>query len=213
MHLPSRELACGGGCRTAACGAVRTFAAHSGIGLLRWWTMPRPPSAIAACKAEAAGGRSGLGPRTHGEKPLSSDAPCPRLEGPALPDPPRPRPCSLRRCTSSSRAPASGGGVRAELAAAPAGGPPPLPAGSMPWGRAGQGPRGAAAAFRRAQASRRVFEGPALNGPTASALRRRDARVPHTGASRGAASVLRRKPSPSRPTRDGCTSRHAPRTD
>jgi hypothetical protein len=182
-------------------GALRTFGADSGLRPLRWWTMRRTPSTIAACKAEAAGGRAGLGPRTHGEKPLSSDAPCPRLEGPALPDPPRPRPCSLRRCASSGRAPASGGGVRAELAAASAGGPPPLPAGPMPWGRAGQGPRGAAAALRRSQASRRVFEGPALNGPTASALRRRDACVPDAGASRGAASALRRQPPFATPSR------------
>jgi hypothetical protein len=188
-----------GGPSRTACGALRTFAAHRGLGPLLLWTMPLAPSAIAACKAEAAGGRSGLGPRTHGEKPLSSDTPCPRLEGPALPDLPRPRPCSLRRCASSSRATASGGGVRAELAAVSAGGPPPVPAGSMPWGRAGQGPRGAAAALRRARASRRVFEGPALNGPTASALRRRDARVRHAGASRGAASALRRKQPPTAP--------------
>jgi hypothetical protein len=149
----------------AACGALRTFAAHSGIGLLRWWTMPRPPSAIAACKVEAAGGRSGLGPRTHEEKPLSSDAPCPRLEGPALPDPPRPRPCSLPE--DRRQGPPQARHERRH--------PKPAPGCwkctsatskvEVVGGRAGLGPRGAGTAHRTTAASLRVFEGPALNGP------------------------------------------------
>ncbi len=110
-------------------------------------------------------GRSGQGPRTHEVAPLWFEARLPRLEGPALPDPtasalqaaledclhspaerrlqhPGPMPAAdCRKSTTATR--------KVEVAG----------------GRAGLGPRGAAAALRATEAPLRVFEGPALNGP------------------------------------------------
>ena len=151
------------GPRRAGFGAQRTLEASRCLRPLRRSAMPGSPAKTVARKAEAAGGRSGLGPRTHVEAPLWFEALRPRLEGPALNGPPRPRPCAWRWWCSGNPSPASGLG-----AARP-----------MPWGRAGFGPRGAAAERRTTVASRRVFEGQALNGPTASALCR-DARTPRT---------------------------------
>ena len=74
--------------RHAVSGPLQTLEAGSSSSPLRPCAMPSSPSKIAACKAEAAGGRSGLGPRTHDAAPLSFEAQRPRLEGQALPDPP-----------------------------------------------------------------------------------------------------------------------------
>jgi hypothetical protein len=240
MHLPSRELACGGGCRTAACGAKRTLRrparmvciARSALveqrlrrlATLRLGTRQRGVRGHRGGAGPTPWGRSGQGPRTHDVRPVPFETRQPRLEGHALPDPTA---SALRAAVEDRRQ----GPLQARH-----GRRRPMPAPGC-WkctgatskvevvgGRAGLGPRGAGTAHRTTAVSLRVFEGPALNGPPrprpcTPRWRRADGAWSTTEAAAchclglRRPSAMRRKPSPSRPTRDGCTSRHAPRTD
>ena len=168
----------GRGSRRTACGALRTLrrrarralSAMAGQRSRRFAT--RRPGACqrpGACGHRGTRptpwGRSGHGPRTHVETPLWFEARPPRLEGHALPDPTA---SALQAALADCRH--SPAGRRLQH-------PAPMPATEcrksttatrkveVAGGRAGLGPRGAAAALRRTAAPRRVFEGPALNGP------------------------------------------------